>query len=654
MSQHKLVFVPDNNGGKYYTLDQYFKRLEDSITAIEENIYYYDFSIDETVINNTQNIFTFNYFNEQYENKTSDINYQEKDIPDYYTVANLQAEVNISIKDLIINVDSNTLDKTSTFSVLPKENVRDVKIESYFPYNFTCFVNKSTNVQENQKEIANFWYNLINKFESRVNPIITDTTIDDVGVVDLNLGRILDIRNAVGISIIKQQNISLIPSFNKQTNLSSAKDAMLSLDMSKLTSKVGVLIQKLSGNTLIKNYFSDTLDIKTFIDTQLKYGKKYRYKFFPLIYTNGLQFKVSKTITTQSVPQDQLGNRVEVISSIQRRPETNPISPSTSQTQAPFFDVQSISYSFEQVKDIKPTIVTKALQNQEANITVFAPVPIYPNIEFSTRIDGKNNIDLLVSPFQTDIDDEKILNNLTKNIFSSEESLYSDIKAVFGNKFKISGYDINFIKNYEIYRIDKYPNSYEDFKDGLLRRAKVADQNINSYRVLDTVDFDKRYYYTFRTINKKDIPSPFSEIFEVQLVEDNGIKKLVTNVVELKNNVGLVSDAKQFRRFLKLIPQDEQTRVSEEGKPFISSDKDLYGKTYILKVVSKKTGRIIEYKFKFVRSGNTLKVQQTQNPIVSQQVNNTRPEAVEPVLVVQTPQNTRGDFKISRLTNKRR
>ncbi len=163
MSQHKLVFVPDNNGGKYYTLDQYFKRLEDSTTAIDENIYYYDFSIDETVINNTQNIFTFNYYNEQYENKTSDINYQEKDIPDYYTVGSLNAGLDISIKDLIINVDSKTLDKTSTFSVLPKENLRDIKIESYFPYNFTCFINKSINSTIEQQEIADYWYNLINK-----------------------------------------------------------------------------------------------------------------------------------------------------------------------------------------------------------------------------------------------------------------------------------------------------------------------------------------------------------------------------------------------------------------------------------------------------------------------------------------------------------
>jgi hypothetical protein len=624
-----------------YRTSRKLVKYQDFLNDLEDNpkgflgteFVLYNIVMDDVSINSQENTLFFNYFNEEYETKIAEDNKLEKDLPDIYTFNDKNYSVITDKLKKILTFDQDVLDITGNYSSISKKTL---SLSDNFPYLFKVTINnnktdtfvatsESVRIKENIKKS----YNLL--LEKYVKNTLNFNSLTNFNVLNIENIRLQN-DDVTKLQLFSSAlSNSLKTKFNNQisTEKKSFEDVKRALDnilnnISFLNTKIGIVIRKYDpSNNLIKTfYIKDELGTIEFNDTQLLYGKKYKYVVTPIFYTAGIPFSLAKFIDITRVPRTSI-TQAETVSSIDgNRPDTNPVIPSNNINNSETVSVRTNQFfmSLDNTK-FQSSLISPIQSANEFDVMVQTPVPVYPNVSFSTKTDRKNKVDIVLSPFYTKEDDKARLHKLLIRSFREDIITFNSIRSSFGDLFKIDGYDLNLIKNYETYRLDFYPNSYDDFKTNI-SKAIVVDKNISSFTLSDTVEFDKKYYYTFRTINKKGVPSPFSEIYELQLIEDNGIKKLYINVVELKNNIGLTSDNKSFKRFLKITPQDEQVRVSKQTSrvykaEFVDNNNDLYNKTYILKVVSKKTGRIIEYKLKFTREGLVSPQQSTQQNIRS-------------------------------------
>jgi hypothetical protein len=161
---------------------------------------------------------------------------------------------------------------------------------------------------------------------------------------------------------------------------------------------------------------------------------------------------------------------------------------------------------------------------------------------------------------------------------------------------------------FEIYRTDVPPKSYEDFRTSLY--AIVGAVDVASASMKSKVETNKKYYYTFRAIDQHDNRSNPSPVYQVEIVENNGMMFFLSSVYEFPTMEDKTTHARTFQRFLKINPNmiqslvnieetfpdayiDDASAYSAPGDRVIlgKAGQDVWEKNFKLRVTSKHTGR---------------------------------------------------------------
>ena len=105
----------------------------------------------------------------------------------------------------------------------------------------------------------------------------------------------------------------------------------------------------------------------------------------------------------------------------------------------------------------------------------------------------------------------------------------------------------DFVTHHELYRLETPPVSYRDFENN--RIALLSSKDESSY--IDNIEENKKYYYTFRSIDVHGNLSNPSPIYEVEMVENSGVYYPVISVYQLEQEPQNFK-SKPFKRFLKI------------------------------------------------------------------------------------------------------
>ena len=86
---------------------------------------------------------------------------------------------------------------------------------------------------------------------------------------------------------------------------------------------------------------------------------------------------------------------------------------------------------------------------------------------------------------------------------------------------------------YQVFRIEEHPESWSDFAAGL--HEPILDDKGNPRQLIeyekdfvDSISPNKKYYYTFRTVDSRGFISNPSPIYQVELIDDSGAVYLVS------------------------------------------------------------------------------------------------------------------------------
>jgi hypothetical protein len=305
----------------------------------------------------------------------------------------------------------------------------------------------------------------------------------------------------------------------------------------------------------------EKLTLLRYIDTQVKYDKEYTYEIFAHQFIVGTEYEYIR-----------LAGVGEFTAT---------------------FDVQ-----------YKPSLKIARIPIFKKNARLLDAAPLPPNVE--------------LVPYKGVF--SEFLINLSGNSGDIEEMpvIITDADADFYKKYRESrGLDedapIRFTNDdasgrFEIYRTDVAPKSYEDFRTGLY--AVIGAVDVASSSMKSKVQTNRKYYYTFRAIDQHNNRSNPSPVYQVEIVENNGMMFFLSSVYEFPTMEDKTTHTRTFQRFLKINPNMIQSLVNvEETFPdaFIDvasaysapgdrvilgkAEQDVWTKNFKIRVTSKHTGR---------------------------------------------------------------
>ena len=382
---------------------------------------------------------------------------------------------------------------------------------------------------------------------------------------------------------------------------SNARDITQILNsQSSKTFFIGYKIEKYLDNDAtgpIQTYYTNDLN---FIDTQLKYGRRYIYKTKMLVGVLGSSYTyVDLFISNQDG---------EMINTSGESPSFYP---------AEFSNVLSNKYKAYVSVETSPSF--KVIEYQvDADEVAFMDAPtLPPQVDVFNRKD-KGTIQARFSPnfFKVESVSQDSNKELMRQLdpLTVEDQRIVDLLTISKNSSVQPDY---FTGIYEVYRTRIPPQSEKDFSDKFL--ATVDDRtsyvslkgnlpqrdadNMNGY-FEDYLMANEKYYYAFRAVTYHGTPSNLTVPYEIELLRDSDEYKL--NISQYKYPVDKkYTFEKKAKRILKVTPNIERLLFSEEES---SSQWKLDNgslvvegstKTFKIRVTSKHTGKKIDLNINF-------------------------------------------------------
>lgn len=308
-----------------------------------------------------------------------------------------------------------------------------------------------------------------------------------------------------------------------------------------------------------------------YIDTQVKYDKRYTY----VIYTYDVVFG-----------NEYYSNGHEIVDQISRQQIKN---------YPKLFLVENIFDQIEaKVKD-KP--------------------PIYPSVDIHSYKGVDNQILFLLNKSSGTIKTKEI------TIKQGDSEIFEEIRRSQNlsndDLIEFSGDDI--IKKYEVFRLESPPRTYQDFDKGkmitidtLLDPAE-PNKRANAVSLKDTILPNKKYYYTFRCTDIHDQISNPSEVYEIKMINESETIFLLWDIYKFEQQNDKQA-SKAMKRFLMVKPDflqesfeidpgnsknkdDLRQKITKDI--YSSQNKSIWDKKYKLRLVSKNTNKVYDINFKF-------------------------------------------------------
>lgn len=324
----------------------------------------------------------------------------------------------------------------------------------------------------------------------------------------------------------------------------------------------------------IQNIFlpnESELEVIEYIDTQVKYDEEYTYAVYAYQVVVGNTYRYSSRLDGSS---DE-----EKVIEVENRPRILLVE--------------------------TPFIINSA--------RVYDSPPSPPEVQIiSYKDDPEKVLMMLNSSVNTYMSLPQILQDSDIKIYEKVSKLQ---EKNFGEQIEFSTDDR--IAFYQVFKLEEKPANYSDFSNNLAYTvttdiSAASIQQASSAAVIDVIRPGIKFYYTFRAIDVHGKPSNPSPVFEIEMINENGLIFMRKKTIELDVEEPKIMTI-PIRRFLRLQPafqhtvinEDEKFKQAKTAKEAIQTmklgkvDNPIWGKQFKLRVVSKQTKKIIDIKFKF-------------------------------------------------------
>jgi hypothetical protein len=358
----------------------------------------------------------------------------------------------------------------------------------------------------------------------------------------------------------------------------------------------------------VQNFFLPNTGDEEFLklfDTQVKYGKKYIYRIYALTLIVGTSYRYQINDITgindyNNDPRKLLESEICVFPS-----------PSMKLVSVPYY---------------------------QKKIVISDKPPIFPDISVYPYRGDKNRVVFLLKsnvgstkevPVILKEQDQELFDNILENMELSQNS-----------KIEFSSDDPSIL--FDVFRLDTKPKSYADFSSADYKQINAGEFDVpcKQAAAASTVEFlepNRKYYYTFRSIDIHGNVSNPTPIYEIEISYDGASPFLLTNVFSFEGKkTPTQKPIKKAKKYIRIRPAYQQTILNEQATgifdeegnftsplnfknqpdhPIVlgSEDESLWGKTFKIRVISKKSGKKIDLNVKFENKRAIIDGSETNN-----------------------------------------
>ena len=383
-----------------------------------------------------------------------------------------------------------------------------------------------------------------------------------------------------------------------------------------------------AGTTLIQNIYlpnTSDIDLMRYIDTQVRYNDKYTYRIYAYQAMNVTDYIYDNIDLHLNVlhgsgdPGGEMGHSYTDLMS-------GDYSTDTLLNYANRWSENSLEYD-QALAAWEPSITTQVYfknRIQIVEVPIYAQkvkildsAPLSPEVSLIPLKDSQHNMHIM-------------LNNRTGREFletvnimgDSDADLHTDQAAAQrllpGDKFLFESEERP--DKFQIFRTEIHPTEWTDFQPylhmevqpSLVPAADVIGSSDASYgtnlyahavSVWDHISVNTKYYYTFRTVDVHGFISNPTEIYCVELVNNDGATYLLVEAVDFAPKVPKQKSI-NFTRYLKVAPRITQVMLDNSkyesgwdgldgGLQLGVQDQTVWGKKFRFTIRSQKTGREI-------------------------------------------------------------
>ena len=332
------------------------------------------------------------------------------------------------------------------------------------------------------------------------------------------------------------------------------------------------------GNLLQTFHFTNTeeLEVIKFVDTQVKYDKRYSYEILSMNLVVGTKYKYRHL--------QEIG-----------------ISRQTTDGRSLVLDRGRFSVTSE------PSVKIIEVPLFEKSVIILDNPPIAPELDIIPLKGISNKLKLF---FNSAVGRYK-----AKPIFMEPDESKEYGKFKIAQDIPFSEPEIMFetddsASEFILYRLDSEPNTYRDFLENGTRIGILTDMSSSASHE-DTIVPNKKYYYCLRSRDYHGNLSYPSDIYQVEMIEDTGSIYPIIRIYNIEREEPKIT-TKGVKRFIHISPSYDSLfvdRDSIEGDgpelgmanvPMGNSSEDsVWGKKFKMRLTSKTTGKKIDFNFSF-------------------------------------------------------
>ena len=318
---------------------------------------------------------------------------------------------------------------------------------------------------------------------------------------------------------------------------------------------------------------SNDVDVVKYVDTQVGYGFSHNYEIFAYQLVIGSEYEYNNVVVT--------GDRME-------------------------FDLRQVP--------VVKLVETLYVPNQR--VVVLDKPPIYPDVNMIPYKGVKNRLLIWLnsqvgeykeSPVFLDEGDRDEYNNYLEAQMIDQ---YYAVEQSPEQRYPIHYRTDDPVDSFEVFRVDKKPlagKEYEAFMGH--KHAIISTNGATAASLVDQLQPNRKYYYTFRAVDRKGHISNPTAIYEVELVENSGAIYPLINTVEIFRKP-LKDASRSIRKYVQIRPSFLQRLITdnltEQGIPsehrnarldrltIGQAHPSMWGKQFKFRFTSKKTGKMID------------------------------------------------------------
>lgn len=322
-------------------------------------------------------------------------------------------------------------------------------------------------------------------------------------------------------------------------------------------------IEKFSkgGVSVLQTFFVPAMGgINNFIDTQVKFGKEYRYRVTAIVASYDLFYKYNININNQ---------------------------------------VAEI-----EIAEDKGDLRLVSIPILEKDVLIESYAPSTPEISFFNQSNEEKKIKVYFEPSYIETREEFI------EIQDSDKDTQSNAKVDVDGKMVFKYSEDSLV--YEIYKLNQKPKSYYDFKDALY--ADVSNNTPANSEVFEMfLTPNRKFYFMFRAINGFRLASNPTAVYELELVQDSDETRVVAKTIKFEEEGN--QRTRTFGRFMKIYPAFDQININEwagqdnsnatfqyNNSSFYvgSTTNPIWGRKFKIRVRSRNTGKMVDLNVDFV------------------------------------------------------